>query len=496
MKHDASNDDQRGSQWAQSHLSAPNEALDQLGSDDWVEQSLAKDFIRNSANTLRAGILLWLALIALLHPHVDSLLLGAWAVLFGIMLAYRFFAIAQFQAIIEDAAPDKSIQAVRSFFRRHAWSWWVSAGILGGSIFLYYGKVPPASQYLCLMLLAVMGIAGAAFMAPHLGCQRSFSNALTGAIFAGVLVAAFLPWPEWPDAETAIFAVLVIVFRQFILNLGSHLHTLQASSYKAQFGNEQLIQSLRQQTQTATDAVHMKNSLLASATHDLRQPVHALAFYADWLRNEPQLADSIVPKILVATDSVNTLFNSLFDFAKIESGALPVNIADVDMEQLMEELTVQYAPAAQAKGLAFETRAVSSRVRSDPILLRRIVANLLANAIRYTDTGGVVMSARIVDDLVRLEVADSGSGISVEHLPHVFKEFYRAQKHQGTADSFGLGLAIVQRLCQALGHEVTLRSTLGEGTTCRIDMQRIAGGVAVLTESEQASGNLSGAKEF
>lgn len=491
MKHDASNDFKRSSRFAESNITEPHETASPLGRDDWVEQSLAQDFIRNSANSLKAGILLWLAMLALLHPHVDSLLLGAWAVLFGVMLAYRYFAVAQFQAIIEEASSDGSIPAIRSFFRRHGWSWWVSAGILGGCVFLFYGKVPPASQYLCMLLLAVMGIAGAAFMAPHLGCQRSFSNALTAVIFVGILAAALLAWPDLPDAETMILAALTVIFRQFILNLGSRLHSIQASSYKAQFGNEQLIQSLRQQTQTATDAVHMKNSLLASATHDLRQPVHALAFYADWLRNEPQLADSIVPKILVATDSVNTLFNSLFDFAKIESGALPVNIADVDIEQLMEELTVQYAPAAQAKGLAFETRAVSARVRSDPILLRRIVANLLANAIRYTDTGGVVMSARIVDDLVRLEVADSGSGISVEHLPHVFKEFYRAQKHQGTADSFGLGLAIVQRLCQALGHEVTLRSTLGKGTTCRIDMQRIAGGVAVLTESEQDPGNLS-----
>jgi signal transduction histidine kinase len=473
MKHDASNDFKLGSEPVKSQITELDDASDRLDRDVWVEQNLAKDFIRNSASTLKAGILLWLATLALLHSHVDSLLLGAWAVLFGIMLAYRYFAIAQFQAIVEDASSASSIQAIRLFFYRHAWSWWASAGILGSCVFLFYGKAPPASQYLCLMLLAVMGIAGAAFMAPHPGCQRSFSNALTGVIFAGILAAAFLPWPALPSTETAILAALVFVFRQFILNLGSHLHTLQASSYKAQFGNEQLIQSLRQQTQTATDAVHMKNSLLASATHDLRQPVHALAFYADWLRSEPQLADSIVPKILVATDSVNTLFNSLFDFAKIESGALPVNMSDVDIEQLMEELTVQYAPAAQAKGLEFETLVVQATVRSDPILLRRIVANLLANAIRYTDAGGVVMSASIVDGQARLEVSDTGSGISVEHLPHVFKEFYRAQKHQGTADSFGLGLAIVQRLCQVLGHVVTLRSTLGKGTTCRVDMQLI-----------------------
>jgi K+-sensing histidine kinase KdpD len=87
-----------------------------------------------------------------------------------------------------------------------------------------------------------------------------------------------------------------------MLYLGKHLHHLQRNSYSAQYGNEQLIRSLRQQTQAATEAVQTKNNLLASATHDLRQPVHALAFYADWLRNEPAMADSVIPKILLATD--------------------------------------------------------------------------------------------------------------------------------------------------------------------------------------------------
>jgi signal transduction histidine kinase len=211
--------------------------------------------------------------------------------------------------------------------------------------------------------------------------------------------------------------------------------------------------------------------LLASAAHDLRQPVHALAFYADWLRNEPQLASSVLPKILAATDSVNTLFNSLFDFARIEAGAIPIHKELVDIAQLMEEMAVQYAPAAHKKGLYLRTQAVQASVQSDPLQLRRITANLLANAIRYTEQGGVMLSARVVGNKLWLEISDSGPGIEPEYLPHVFKEFYRAPGHQGTADSFGLGLAIVQRLCRALGHGVTIRSVLGKGTRCRVEIQ-------------------------
>jgi signal transduction histidine kinase len=217
--------------------------------------------------------------------------------------------------------------------------------------------------------------------------------------------------------------------------------------------------------------VQMKNNLLASAAHDLRQPVHALAFYADWLRNEPHLADSLIPKILAATDSVNTLFNSLFDFARIEAGAIQINIGEVDVDQLIEEMAVQFAPAADKKGLSLRTQSIPVTVRSDPVLLRRIVANLLANAIRYTEKGGVMIAARVMGNRLWLEVSDSGSGIAPDHLPHVFKEFYRAPVHEGTADSFGLGLAIVQRLSRALGHTVTLRSVLGKGTRCRLEIE-------------------------
>ena len=188
------------------------------------------------------------------------------------------------------------------------------------------------------------------------------------------------------------------------------------------------------------------------------------------MRTEPTLASSVIPKILAATDSVNTLFNSLFDFARIESGAIVITVADVDLAALIDEMAVQFAPAAKAKGIALHTEPWPISVRSDALLLRRITANLLANAIRYTEQGSVLIAVKQSGSRIYLEVSDTGQGIAQEHLPHVFKEFYRAPTHQGTADSFGLGLAIVQRLCKALGHSVALSSELGRGTLCRVEL--------------------------
>jgi signal transduction histidine kinase len=387
------------------------------------------------------------------------------------IMAYRYFTVKAFDRLMRSALPGMALPDVAGFFNKHGWSWPASAVMFALPVFLYYERAPAVNQYLCMMILVGMGAIGASLMAARLSCQRQFSHALCATILLAIGWHGLQQWPNLPMRVSIVFVLLVALFWVLILYLGKHLHALQRSSYTAQFGNEQLIRSLRQQTQAATEAVQMKNNLLASAAHDLRQPVHALAFYADWLRNEPTLAESVIPKILAATDSVNTLFNSLFDFARIESGAIKIDLQEVDISALIDEMAVQFAPAADAKGLSLRTTSLQAAVRSDPVLLRRITANLLANAIRYTDQGGVMLAARVVGSKLWLEISDSGAGIAPDHLPHVFKEFYRAPVHEGTADSFGLGLAIVQRLCRALGHTVTLRSVLGKGTRCRLELQ-------------------------
>jgi signal transduction histidine kinase len=462
---------QPDSQFVDNYVAAVQEEQSVDSLELWVNARLAQDFMRNAAATLRSGILVMVLTIFLLYGHVNALGLGLWALACTLLLAYRRHTLRAFKAMMDAQAASGLMADIPGFFRRHGWSWPASACIFALPILLYHEKAPPTNEYLCLMILVGMGATGASLMAAHLKCQRDFSHALAATAIAAIMINWVAQWPALPERESMIFLLLIVLFWALILYLGKHLHHLQRNSYSAQYGNEQLIRSLRQQTQAATEAVQTKNNLLASAAHDLRQPVHALAFYADWLRNEPALAESVIPKILAATDSVNTLFNSLFDFARIEAGAIQVNLGQVDIAALIEEMAVQFAPAADAKGLSLRTHPVEASVYSDGVLLRRITSNLLANAIRYTEKGGVMLAARVVGNKLWLEISDSGQGISPEHLPHVFKEFYRAPVHEGTADSFGLGLAIVQRLCRALGHVVTLRSVLGKGTRCRVEIQ-------------------------
>ena len=235
-----------------------------------------------------------------------------------------------------------------------------------------------------------------------------------------------------------------------------------------QYRNKQLIESLTQQTQAALDAVDVKNRFLASAAHDIRQPVHALRLYADWLRSEPELVAEITPKIVESTKAVNALFDSLFDLARLETGKIELKIEQVSLESLLQELDLHYRPLAQAKGLQFRMRMRPGVVVSDQILLKRILGNLIANAIKYSDKGGVLVAVRAWGRHPCIEVWDTGVGIATEHQTEVFREFFKVPLHEGTQDGFGLGLYIVSRLSQILGHPIILRSRAGRGTVVRI----------------------------
>jgi signal transduction histidine kinase len=462
---------QPDSQFVDNYVAAVQDEPSAVAREDWVDARLAHDFMRNARATVISGISVGLLTVALLYGHVNTWGLVLWSIACAAILAYRYYTVREYKRISSANVGQPFLLDAPRFFARHGWSWPASAVVFASPVFLHYEKVPESLSSLSLMIFVGLGAVGSALMAARLECQRQFAHALCLTTASAVVLHWVITSPLLPTRASVIFLLLLALFWILIVYLGRHLHLLQRSSYSAQFGNEQLIRSLRQQTQAATEAVQMKNNLLASAAHDLRQPVHALAFYADWLRNEPSLADSITPKILAATDSVNTLFNSLFDFARIEAGAIKIHRAEVELAPLIQEMAVQFAPAADIKGLSLRVHPLEVSVISDPVQLRRIVSNLMANAIRYTDRGGVAVTTRQVGKRVWLEVADSGAGIAPEHLPHVFKEFYRAPVHEGTADSFGLGLAIVQRLCRALGHTVSLRSALGKGTRARLDME-------------------------
>ena len=264
--------------------------------------------------------------------------------------------------------------------------------------------------------------------------------------------------------------VLVVIYWMVILVSGKRFHEVQRANLELQFDNSELIRSLTEKSRAALEAVEIKNRFIASAAHDLRQPVHALDLYAGWLAAEPEFVAQIAPKIVRSTKAVNDLFNSLFDLAGLDSSPLRVHLQDVDLGGLIQDLEAQYAPFARERSLRLRVRTTTGHVRSDPVLLQRLVGNLLSNALRNTHRGGVLLAVRKRGGVPCIEIWDTGVGIAKEHQQAIFQEFYRIPL-QGTEEGFGLGLAIVTRLSEALGHPVGLASRSGRGSVFWVQLR-------------------------
>lgn len=242
----------------------------------------------------------------------------------------------------------------------------------------------------------------------------------------------------------------------------------------------QLEQRVAERTGELAEANEAKSRFIAAASHDLRQPVHALGLFVGQLRDSGDAAarQALLAHIESSVAAFEALLESLLDISRLDAGAVPVRPQVLALAPLLERLLQGQAAAAQRKGLrlalhvarphgtaAGDAAAPGLAALSDPVLLERVITNLLGNAVRYTAQGGVLVAARQRGAAAQVAVIDTGIGIAEDQLKLVFREFYRAPGQAGGEDpGLGLGLAIVRRLTDLLGHTLELRSRPGRGT--------------------------------
>ncbi len=434
----------------------------------WVESELIRSLMRTARSNQLVGLLLIPIFIGVLWDDAKVAFLVLWAVAALGVAAARFTIFRKYVAQVMA----KGVAEHLAFFGRYRRLWWVSALVWGITTLLYFDRAPLADQFICWLILAGLAMFSINSLSSHLPTMRAYLDTLTLTALAVMLwrVGGELEF-RGPYYHYWVIALLVI-FWQVLRQAGLRLHVTHRKNFELQYRNNQLIESLTRQTQAALDAVEIKNRFLASAAHDIRQPVHALSLYADWLGSEPELVHEIAPKIVESTKAVNALFDSLFDLVRLDSGKIKLNIEPVDLGKLLHDLELQYRPLAQSKGLQFRIHVASGTVLSDPILLRRIVGNLISNAVKYTQHGGVLVASRATaSGARRIEIWDTGLGIAPAHQKEIFREFYKVPSHAGTEDGFGLGLYIVARLSAILGHPLGLASRPGLGTVFRLMLE-------------------------
>lgn len=209
-----------------------------------------------------------------------------------------------------------------------------------------------------------------------------------------------------------------------------------------------------------------RSRFVAAASHDLLQPLSAAKLFISSVTE-----DGLAPEAREALDkaqnallSVEGILGALLDISKLESGRAAVSVGPVPLDRLLAQLNDEFGAIAAAKGLRLSVVPSRAVVQSDPAYLRRILQNLIGNAIRYTDRGRVLVGVRRRGGMVRIEVRDTGPGIPEEEQDNIFKEFHRLNARASASEGMGLGLAIVERACALLGHPLGLTSEIGRGT--------------------------------
>lgn len=412
---------------------------------------------RNLGVTL-LGLLAFPAVsIIVLWNHISQpLLLGWGAVSYSVFLLRALLV----RAYSKRNPPDHEAPRWGNYF---AVSTFI-AGVVWGFAGIFF-IVPDSTPHQVFILTVIIGLAAGSVITTSYWLPSFYAYALAS---VGMMIINMFSkgTPIWIS-----LGALSSIFLLLVLRMGHVSNKNIRESIRLRFENLELIEKLREQKTQAEQANRAKTQFLASASHDLRQPVHALALFASALKYEVGSAkgQDIMQHLAKSIESIDELLSSLLDISKLDAGVVKVNAADIRLQPIFNQMRSEFQAQAERLNLGFRVRDTALAVRSDPVLLSNVIRNLVGNALRYTRQGGVLLACRRRGRGVSIEVWDTGIGIPQAEQQRIFNEFYQLNNpERDRSKGLGLGLAICQRLCALLNHELTLDSRVGKGSLFRI----------------------------
>lgn len=261
---------------------------------------------------------------------------------------------------------------------------------------------------------------------------------------------------------------LTIFFLIMIMAFSRNIERALTETISLRFKNAMLIESLTSEKERAEAASNAKSRFLASASHDLRQPLHALGLFVGAMEHHSTSKElqELVGKTKQSYTALEGLLDVLLDISKLDAGVIQPRPEALEVQNLFNKLHTEFEDKARRKGLSLNFHNTAFWIKSDETLLLRILRNLISNAIRYTDSGGILVGCRYRFDKILIEVHDTGSGIPADQIKEIFKEFRQlVNPERDRNKGLGLGLAIVDRLSQLLNHPVMVHSSPGKGST-------------------------------
>ncbi len=420
-------------------------------------------------NTLAASgsAILMAALVAVIAwPYTDAFNIIAWCTaVLVVQVAVQWLAFSFTRASNEEISP-------------RDWGWRLAiaaalAGLVWGSaVFVLVGPDQPLALALiaaCLAGRATISVLTHAHFPPAL-------YAFATPIF-GLLALRYITLGGAANAALGVMWIAVLGY--VLLFVDRHARAI-VNQIRLRYENEQLVHELQHQNSMAEsarvkaeEASRSKSRFFAAANHDLRQPLHSLGLFATALRNGSvdESGRKLIDQILQCIESLEQLFDNLLDISKLDAGQVEVKREVVPVNALFDRLRSAFAESAQEKGLKLRLRRSKLMLASDGTLLYRVLSNLVANAIRYSEEGGVLVACRKRGSHVNIEVWDTGIGIPGEQHERIFEEFYQLNNpSRDRTRGLGLGLATVRRVVQLLDYPLRLRSIPGRGSRFSIQV--------------------------
>jgi signal transduction histidine kinase/ActR/RegA family two-component response regulator len=335
------------------------------------------------------------------------------------------------------------------------------ADALAPWLFVQAGNLPVT----CVLMVVMMGNCARAIQS-----LRPVKAALIGYTLPmmGGLITALAAQGDRVHMFLAVFAAIYLLM---MLRVGVQEHKHLVESLILRFENESLAQRLGEQIAATERASAEKSRFLAAASHDLRQPLHAIALFSaaleNALRDRPEGRNA--ERLTRTVRALGTSLDSMLDISRLDARMVTPELQAVQLDALFLSLNHMFSAQAEQKELQLRIRASGLWVRSDPQLLYRMLGNLIDNALKYSTRGGVAVVARARGDSVWIEIHDTGIGIAPQQMAHIFEEFYQAHNPgRDRARGLGIGLSIVQRLSRLLDHPVEVRSRPGCGSRFRL----------------------------
>ena len=432
------------------------EALDQRIVRDQVESLLG-----TSTTASVGAFLTGLGFGAVFYFQTGQPSVLVWGALLHATQIYRFFGNQRYIRTPPDARDSE-----RSA-RWHCNALTLNAAAWGAAPWLFFptGNLPLTA----LMMLVLLGVSSGsmASLAPYRPALFRFIVPLL------LGLAAALLWQR--DVTHFFLALCTLAYLYVTLRFGVQQNRLLTEALRARYEKEDLAQRLAEQVRIVERASLEKTRFFASASHDLRQPLHSLGLFGSAIlaRLASTPDEPLARNMMLCVDALEASFSSMLDVSKLDAGVVEAKAEPVALSDIFRRLQVNLGRQAESQGLALRFRPGCKWVYADAALLERMLSNLVHNALKFTQTGGVAVLARTRGQRISVEVWDSGRGIEEKELPRIFDEFYQVGNlERDRSKGLGMGLAIVRRIARLMNVQMQVRSRPGRGTVFRLLLPR------------------------